>query len=79
MDQIYTCLLLYRQNRLNECVEECSNLLRNDPSCKAAWLLKAKCLAEKNSVDEVELDLTTVVDSELGHDEILADSKPKTN
>ena len=79
MDPLYSCLFLYKTDRLEESLEECNDILESDPSCKSAFLLKAQILTEQAEIDELELDMETIVDQELGNDEAFTKNKPKTS
>lgn len=56
MDLFYEALVLFKNKKMDKCINKCSSILRDAPLDQAAWTLKMRAMTRKVQIDEMELD-----------------------
>ncbi|KAJ1349453.1 Tetratricopeptide repeat protein 8 [Parelaphostrongylus tenuis] len=78
-DGLFKALLLFRNNQIQECKEECTNILSKNPLDLAAWALKLSCLTDPVYVDELENEELGIAEAFLDHNVIAPNARPGTS
>jgi len=72
LDNFFLAISKFRRRRFDESIELCNQMLEQEPTDRAPWLLKCRSLTKKNYLDDVELD-------EEGAGDLLMDDNATTN
>ncbi|VDN56013.1 unnamed protein product [Dracunculus medinensis] len=79
MDPFLLALLSYRRNKIDEAIENCTNILKKNAYDQAAWGLKMACMTEEIYVDELENDERGIAEMLLEDDIIAPNARPGTS
>uniref|UniRef100_A0A158PC67 TPR_REGION domain-containing protein n=1 Tax=Angiostrongylus cantonensis TaxID=6313 RepID=A0A158PC67_ANGCA len=78
-DGLFKALRLFRNNQIEACKDECTNLLNKNPLDMAAWALKLSCLTDTVYVDELENEELGIAETFLDQNVIAPNARPGTS
>lgn len=79
MDPLWLANSKLRRGRHKECVKICDQLLQENPSDQAAWLIKCKAVVKEKYLDDIELDEEGVAEMLMDENAVASVPRPGTS